>query len=392
MELNENTVRELMNWTDEVGVISVYVGITPDRAGEPKPGWPIEIRNQLRAVVERAKDERPHEQWTALRDRVEQLNGTLERFLDASRHGRGRALFATVADDRVEMTSLQIPFADRAILDHNPYVRPLVAALDEGRPAGIVALAKRGIRVLEWRLGEAEEIERGEFTIGGRLWRKKSGPAPAQPQDTRHGGQRRDEFEERVDENRLRFVRERSREVADFANDRGWDRLLLAGDPRLTKPFADELQPGPGEQLQITDLSWEDEAANVVAEQAWEEFKVLRRDRAHELIDRAKDRTLSGGPGALGLGEVLASLNEGRVDHLLVAESVQHAGQVSSDGLLYAGYERAQAESDDLRDEPLLVERMIERALETSATVTPIQDGAADALREHDGVAAILRW
>lgn len=392
MELNENTVRELINWSDEVGVISIYVGITPDRAGEPKPGWPIEIRNQLRELVDRAKDDRPHDEWVALRERVDQLNGQLERFLDAAHHGRGRAMFATVADDRVETTSLQIPFADRAILDHNPYVRPLVAALDEGRPAGIVALAKRGIRVLEWRLGEAEEIERGEFTIGGRLWREKSGPAPAQPQDTRHGGQRRDEFEERVDENRLRFVRERASEVAEFANDRGWDRLIVAGDPRLTKPFADELQPAPGEQLQITDLSWEDDAANVVAEQAWEEFKVMRRDRAAQIISRAKDLTLSGGPGALGLGEVLASLNEGRVDHLLVDESVQHVGHVSEDGLLYADDERPGAADDELREEPLLVERMIERALDTSATVTPIQDDVAAVLGEHDGVAAILRW
>jgi hypothetical protein len=392
MELNETTIRELINLTDEVGVISVYVGITPDRAGDPKPGWPIEIRNQLRSLVERAKEERGHEAWSALSARLEELDRDLERLLDASRHGRGRALFATVTDGRLVTTSMQIPFEDRAVLDRNPYVRPLVAALDEGRSAGIVALAKRGIRVLEWRLGEAEELERGEFTIGGRLWRQKSGPAPAQPQDTRHGGQRRDEFEERVDENRLRFVRERAREVAEFANDRGWDRLIVAGDPRLTKPFADELNPAPGEQLQVTDLSWEDDAPNVVADQAWEEFKVLRRERAHELTDRARDLALSGGAGALGLSEVVASLNEGRVDHLLIDETVQHAGYISGDGLLYADDQRPAAQGGDLRDEPLLVERMIERALETGARVTPIDEDAEAGLAESDGVAAILRW
>lgn len=392
MELNETTIRELINLTDEVGVISVYVGITPDRAGDPKPGWPIEIRNQLRSLAERTKENRGHDAWAALNGRLEELDPELERLLDASRHGRGRALFATVTDERVVTTSMQIPFEDRAILDRNPYVRPLVTALDEGRPAGIVALAKRGIRVLEWRLGEAEELERGEFTIGGRLWRQKSGPAPSQPQDTRHGGQRRDEFEERVDENRLRFVRERAREVAEFANDRGWDRLIVAGDPRLTKPFADELNPAPGEQLQVTDLSWEDDAPNVVAEQAWEEFKVLRRERTRELTDRAKDLALSGGAGALGLGEVVASLNEGRVDHLLINEAVQHSGYISEEGLLYANDQRPSAQEQDLYEEPLLVERMIERALETGARVTPIDEDAEAGLAESDGVAAVLRW
>jgi hypothetical protein len=389
--LTEDRILDLISLTDPVGVISVYVGITHDRTGST-PGWEIAVRNQLRDLVQRAREERPHEEWTAVEERVDSLERDLERLLDASRSGLGRALFAPVGSDRVETIALQIPFRDRAILDRNPYVRPLVAAVDEGRPAGIVALSKRGIRVLEWNLGVAEELDREEFSVGGRDWKEKSGPAPAQPQDGRHGGHRRDEFEQRLAENRNRFLRDQARAVADVAAERGWDRLIVAGDGRLSNTFSEALHPAGGEQLQVTDHSWDEAAPNEVAEQAWDVFRGLRRDRARYLIEAVRDRALSGNAGALGLGEVLASLNEGRVDHLLVDAEGQLEGWRSPDGYLYATDERPQAEAAQLTEEPYLIERMIERAVQTKATVTPVEAEVVELLREHGGVGAILRW
>ena len=37
-------------------------------------------------------------------------------------------------------------------------------------------------------------------------------------------------------------------------------------------------------------------------------------------------------------------------------------------------------------------DEVIERALRTSAKVTPVEDAAAETLREHGGIAAILRY
>lgn len=392
MTLNDARIKELLDIDDPVGIISIYVGIMPEQAGGVNPGWAIAVRNELRDLQSDARENRPHAEWTAIEKRIDGLGRDLDRLLDGSQHGRGRALFAPVCSDRVETVAVQVPFADRAILDRNAYIRPLVAAVDEGRPAGIVAITKRGIRVLEWRLGEAEEMERDEFSIGGRLWRKKSGPAPAQPQDTRPGGQRRDAFEERVDENRLRFMRESAHTVAEIANERGWDRLIVSGDSRISKPFADELNPAGGEQLHITDLSWDEEAPNTIAEQAWDMFKVLRRERAESLMDDVRNRALAGGAGALGLPETLESLNQGRVDVLLFDGDVQVSGYRSAEGYLYADDQRPQAEAQELQEERFLVERIIERALETDATVVPIEHEVALPLQEHGGIAALLRW
>lgn len=391
MDLTEKTILELLDVRDAHGVLSVFVGITPDRAAEPEPGWPIEIRNQLRDLRQRVKDGGSHERVTAVEERIGALERDLERLLDASNHGRGRALFATIDDDRIETISIQIPFVDRVVLDRTAYVRPLIAALEEGRAAGIAVVHKGGVRVIEWRLGEGEELTDESFTVGGRDWREKTGPAPAQPQDTRVGGHKRDQFEDRVDENRQRFIREHARSVAELANERGWDRLVVAGDPRLTNVFADELNPVGQEQLRVTDLSWEDEAPNNIASLVWDVFKELREERSRELVELARDRALSGGAGALGLPDVLASLNEGRVERLVFDQDLALTGAVSDEGLLYAGAADAPS-GGDVHDEPLLVERMIERALHTSASVTPVRGAAAEQLAEHGGVAALLRW
>ncbi len=390
MGLDEQTILDLINLQDDVGVLSVFVGITPERAAEPRPGWPIAIRNELRALRQRVKEAGPHEHWVALSERVEKLEPELERLLDASRYGRGRALFATVADDRTETVAIQIPFQDRVVFDRSAYVRPLVAVYDEGRPAGIAVVHNRGARLLEWRVGEAEELFHEPFTIGGRDWREHTGPAPAQPLDTRPGGHRRDRYEERVDENRNRFLREQARVVADTANRRRWDRLVVAGDPRLTKPFSEELHPSPGEQLLVFDLSWGEEAPSNIAEAAWELLKTRRRERERNLVEEARDRTLAGGTGSLGLDDVLASLNEGRVERLLFDVDASFSGYRTPDGLLYTTDQIPTVQKTI--EEPLLLERMIQRAVATSAQVTPVEEEAAEALRVHGGVAALLRW
>ncbi|MFN2555798.1 MAG: VLRF1 family aeRF1-type release factor [Nitriliruptorales bacterium] len=390
MGLDEQTILDLINLRDDVGVLSVFVGITPERAAEPRPGWPIAIRNELRNLRQRVKETGPHDHWVALSERMEKLEPDLERLLDASRYGRGRALFATVADDRTETVAVQTPFQDRVVFDGSAYVRPLVAVYDEGRPAGIAVVHNRGVRLLEWRVGEAEELFHEMFTVGGRDWREHSGPAPAQPLDTRPGGHRRDRYEERVDENRNRFLREQAGVIADIANRRRWDRLVVAGDPRLTKPFSEELHPSPGEHLLVFDLSWGDEAPNNIAESAWDLLKSVRRERELNLVDEAKNRTLAGGAGALGLDDVLASLNEGRVERLLFDVDASFSGYRTPEGLLYTSDQMPTVQ--ETVEEPLLLERMIQRAVATGAQVTPVEEEAAEALRVHGGVAALLRW
>ena len=93
---------------------------------------------------------------------------------------------------------------------------------------------------------------------------------------------------------------------------------------------------------------------------------------------------------ALGLSEVVGALNQARVAHLIYDPFIQYRGSVGQDASLYADGEAAidTASTADQR----LTERIVERALETGARVTPVEGAASNGLAKASGIAAVLRW
>lgn len=96
------------------------------------------------------------------------------------------------------------------------------------------------------------------------------------------------------------------------------------------------------------------------------------------------------GAAAPELSEVAGALNEAGVAHLIYDLVIRYQGSVGHDGTLYADGESgpAPASGPDAR----LTERLVERALDTGARVTPIEGAASDGLADAPGIAALLRW
>jgi hypothetical protein len=84
----------------------------------------------------------------------------------------------------------------------------------------------------------------------------------------------------------------------------------------------------------------------------------------------------------------VAALNEGRVEHVIYDSARRYTGGIGPDGSLFADGERLGLGTE----EPRLLERIVERALDTGARVTPLDGSAADRLADADGIAALLRW
>jgi stalled ribosome rescue protein Dom34 len=112
----------------------------------------------------------------------------------------------------------------------------------------------------------------------------------------------------------------------------------------------------------------------------------LLRERELRLIETVKEAAYAGKERAsLGPQETLEALNEGRVEHLVFDAERDYNGHGIEEGLAYEG--------PPLGESGLPVaELMIERALQTSARITPVVGDAATALDEHSGVAALLRY
>lgn len=393
MMLDEKTLKNLIGFGDGEGVLSFYVGFTPERAADPQPTAPIEIRNQIRALRQRLKDEDP-DRARSVESRLDELGDDLDGLLDPKAHGRGRALFVSVAEGRRESVSLQIPFRERVVYDDRAFVRPLVAAQDEGRPAGIVVAHRGGVRLLEWAIGEATELLRRDFEVGdAQLADIKSGPSADNPAHQQEGLVNRERFEDRLDENRHRFFKSAIDDVVLAADERGWDRIVVAGAPKVRDEVRAAL-PNDGREVLVAEHTWEEARPHEIAAHAWPLLRSVHRQRERDLVARARERTLSGGAGALGLDDTLGALNEGRVAHLLFQSDLELSGFVASDGSLHASDEGpAAAAGYELRRDPLFVERMVEKAFTMGGQVTPVdEDAAADIGADAGGVAALLRW
>ena len=362
---DERTLERLLDWRPKLGVISVYVVIDP---AERREQWRVALRERLEGLLEAEPDR--HERRRALEATAERIKRRFPE--EAPPSGRCQIGFCEVAerDGRdlwmgVQMTrdETEVVYRDR------PYLTPLLELLDEGAPVGVIAASAERVRLYEWVLGDLRDVQDWEAVLFMPEWRERKAPTspdPARLQGTSSSGH--DRFDQRLDANRERFLEQVGGLLAEEAQRRRWRRVIAFGDAHQV-----ELIGRGAKQIEI-DLA---EEANVVTEV--DRGRLLRRvesavDQANrrrelELVRGALDAALArGGRGTLGIVETERSLTEGRVRHLLFD---------------------ADAPEPDVAE---MEDEMVEQALRTSASVTPVEGEAAEVLREHGGVAALLRY
>jgi peptide subunit release factor 1 (eRF1) len=105
------------------------------------------------------------------------------------------------------------------------------------------------------------------------------------------------------------------------------------------------------------------------------------------LIDEAR----SGGRAATSVGTCLDHLHKGRVEKLYVCSDLDLSGYSDATGRLSL-HPPSDAEQSLIQPESRLAERMIVQAIESGATVIPIEGESARKLSLLGGVAARLRW
>jgi Bacterial archaeo-eukaryotic release factor family 10 len=360
------SIDELLDWRPDLGVITVCVAIDPADRSE---GWLTELRNQLKETVGARDDGH---------DRERALTATGQRILDRFEDdelpsGRCQIGFCEVSAERGARdiwTSAQLDgFQTSASHADRPRLSPLLKLLDEGAAVGAVAISGERVHLYAWELGALDLVQDWEAEMFMLDWRERKAQRPADPARTQGAkASGRDQFDQRLEHNRARFLEEAGRLADEEARKRGWSRLLAFGDPEHFSELAEGTKKG-------TELELADEA-NVISE---ERGKVLERvsaavtngnrRRQLELIERAvQGARTPGGHGALGLIDIQRCLNEGRVEHLIFDAEPQ---------------DRELADAED---------EVVERALRTSAKVTPVEGAAAERVREHGGVAAVLRY
>jgi len=394
VDFDRERLRSLARLHDEIGVLSVYVSVDEREPDATLPVAETRFRRDLEALVEEVRRTAPRGHARALAGRVEALSFELEGLLSTRTvgSGLGRALLAPVSRDEVETVSLQRPLVNRVVFEPTAYLRPLVAAWSLDGPAGVAVVSEEGLRLIDLRLGFAEDVATYPYSEVGER-RELRGPAGANPTLAQQSVVQTDLAERRQREHVARFLSARSAGVSDLAAAREWSYLAVSGDPELVAALVSGLpQVWP---VAVLRLPYVLSAASPheVAEAVRADLDGARRDRGRALAELVRDAALSGATGALGLSETLAALQEGRVAHLLLDDSRSWHGSRSPEGhLVTEGETPPWVDPDKLVAEPEMAERMIEKALETDAAMTLLQPDAATPLADSDGVGAVLRW
>lgn len=386
-QMDENMLTDLVRRSDRLGILSVYLNADP--GSDPHlQAAAIDLKNRFRELQRRMAENAGPARKREITAALERVWPQVESLAGPEASGRGRVLLVALDSDWDLRLESAMPVADnRVVLDNRPFIHPLLELLDEGRAAGVVVASADQARILEWRLGSLHLIDRLEAE-DLEAPHERSGQIGGGPEGQFHSPMR----EQRQARNRDRAQKFLDRVVqtaANLAAERGWERLLVSAGERMTRSiiaaFPEPLRGSVFGDPRI--LGGLDDAALAAA--VSKRVRQQHTERERQLVCDVSEAGRSGS-GALGLSEVVAALNAGRVAHLVYDPEIRHVGSAGPDGTLYAGDEGpadAQVSPD-----PRLTERIIERALATGALVTPVEGAAQSELRESAGVAALLRW
>ena len=373
----ERLLARLVQWQAPYGILSVYVHV--DRADRGQ-GWRIELRERLREALDMAS---PHDDRRAL----EAAEGeVLERFPEngAPPEGRGHVGFIELAPKRRQgvWRSMQMePRRIEVVRSKRPFVRPLVELFAQGPHVGVVLVSADRVRLLDWSLGAIRELQDWEITLFSRDWRERKAERSIPGPRSWTSASGRDQFGQRLDANRQRFLHEVGSLVGEEHSRRRWRHIIAFGNDEHPRGLADGLG-GAADRLHLVRHDLVGAPEGQVAERVAQEVRELNANAALAAVNEVAE-AIGAEPGAaLGPQETLEALAEGRVRHLIFDAYRDYEGPPFEAELRY----------EESTDDTPVSERMVELAVSTKAEVTPVYEEAAAKLEPHDGVAGLLRY
>jgi Bacterial archaeo-eukaryotic release factor family 5 len=297
--------------------------------------------------------------------------------------GRGHVGFVDVADKPTEVwRSMQIP-PRRTEVVHLPRPRlgPLIEAFNDGPRVGVVLVSAERVRLLEWELGAIRQLEEREIVLWSRDWRERKAErsVPGAGEWTSASG--RDQFGQRLEANRQRFLHEVGTLVRARREERGWRHVLAFGPGQTVAELAEGAGLDSSRLHSVAqDLITAREGEVGVRVQA--EIQEVNRTRGLALVREIEEAIGAATGAVLGPQDALKALGEGRVRHLVFDPERDHD----------ADLEGAPAGDVEGEDRVPLLEQLMERAVMTGAEVTPLRGEPATHLDPYRGVAALLRY
>ncbi len=379
-ELNRESLRRLAELRpDGARVISVFLDLDPSEFATPQARitQAHSLLDDARRKVD-AEEGLSHDGLAALRADLGELRSYFEGDGFEAAGARGVAVFMCGQADLAEVVHLPRPVHSTIAIDDSPLVEPLAEQLTEGTWAVLLVNAKTG-RLLLGSRDRLEEVPSFREEVES-------------PLDQSGGGS-----QARNDRAADKEIKDHYKQVAavlfGLTKRVEMNRLLIGAPREAYGAIEPELHSYLQQRLAgHVDVDVENASADDVHRAAAPLFEEDERRREREALDRMEQGLGTGGRGAAGLEDVLASLNERRVEILLFSEGLsapgvvcQSCGWVGPDEIT-----TCPVDGGELHRRDDVIESAVELAIEQSAEV--MVPHHHDDLGRHDGIAAVLRF
>jgi peptide chain release factor subunit 1 len=334
-------------------VLTVYLAIPTD-PGE-LPGVEARLHSLLKPVREMAEShELPHAQRESLRADVNRVLSITTRAREVQ--GRSVALFACQQAGLLEEVDLPRRVRDQAVADAAPYLRPLLAVLEEAHRYSIVVLDRARAWLFEFYMGKLEE----ETKSSDPLSSKRRTPHRAEQQARHH-------------------FRETAERAEEFIQTTGAELLIIGGHKETVaefRPFLPyRLQSRVAGTFVIDPHTMTPARVREQTEQIVQDYE---RDEEERLVNDALERVAARALGAAGLEWCLMAVNERAVQVLLVDDDEEVPGRVSDTcGWLGMEEEDCPVCGERTRKTPDVVDEMAVAVIDASGQVKHVQPDTA---------------
>jgi peptide chain release factor subunit 1 len=378
--ITRGRLRRLAELRPEQGrVLSVYFDLDPQTFGTP----PARV-SQISSLLDEANrmidaGDFDHAELVALREDVQRIRTQLADPAIAQGGVRGMAVFACGPADVLEVVKLPHTVDSGVFIDRSPMIEPLATSFDEERWC-VVLVSRQDGRILVGDRNGLEQVERVTDDVKGQH---------------QQGGWSQARYQRSVEREKAWHLDDLAEETFRVLRRRGFDHLLIGGPDPLDAEFEQRLHPYVTEKLAgRIDIDVENSTVQQVLEVATPLIDEWRAGREQEALARLREGLgRTEGRAAAGFEDVIAALNEQRVEMVLVDPRAELPSGYHDPETGYLSAHPGAAPSaagGALEERGDTIEIVIEKALEQAAEIMFLS-GQPD-LGPHGGIAALLRF